>query len=267
MSKYDKSQGREALLFECKLMRAFGVPEYFITVWKYAHEFTVLKDFSNGVTLQIMYQRKSGDPSTYVGNTTFLMAVLSMLADFINVVIAAFSGDDSFIRGRNLKTDYNKLCALLFNLDSKFITCYKHTYFCSKFIVRTEDKTYFVPDPIKLITKLGRSDLVNWDHVEDYRNSVLDLVQCYGDWRLYEPLTEAFNERYACRGKHNMVYSTLYHIGQTAESFNTLYFVDPKAKLNLDPSRPVADIDYIKRNRKVRSSGSLAIDRIDEYTR
>lgn len=140
MSKYDKSQGREALLFECKLMRAFGVPQYFIDVWKYAHEYTVLKDFSNGVTLMIMYQRKSGYPSTYVGNTTFLMAVLSLLVNFAYAVIAAFSGDDSFIKGKNLKSDYNKLCALLFNLDSKLITYYyKHTYFCSKFIVRTED--------------------------------------------------------------------------------------------------------------------------------
>lgn len=39
MPKYDKSQGKEALLFECKLMKAFGVPQYYIDVWKYAHEY------------------------------------------------------------------------------------------------------------------------------------------------------------------------------------------------------------------------------------
>lgn len=152
-----------------------------------------------------MFQRKSGDPSTYVGNTTFLMAVLSLLVNFAYVVIAAFSGDDSFIMGRNLKYDYNRLCALLFNLASKFITCYKYTYFCSKFIIHLEDKTYFIPDPVKLVTKLGRSDLVNWEHVEDYRVSFVDLVQCFGDWRLYERLTAAVNETYACKfGRYNM---------------------------------------------------------------
>lgn len=205
MSKYDKS--REALLFECKLMRAFGVPQYFIDVWKYAHEYTVLKGFNNEVMLMIMYRRKSGDPSTYVGgNTTFLMAVLSMLVNFAHVVIAAFSGDDSFIKG-----NYVLCCLILIQNLLRIISI--HT-FVQSLSLDSKIKLFFVPEPVKLVTKLGRSDLVNWEeHVEDYRISFVDMVQCYGDWRLYEPLTEAINERYACKfGQYNMVYNTIYII-------------------------------------------------------
>ena len=70
-SKYDKSQGLAALLFDCKLMRYLGVPEELIALWRSAHTVTYLCDRTNKVKLRVIYQRKSGDASTFFGNTTY----------------------------------------------------------------------------------------------------------------------------------------------------------------------------------------------------
>lgn len=60
---------------------------------------SVLTDLSTGLKTSVTYQRKSGDASTFLGNTMFLMGVLAYTYDMDNVECALFAGDDSLLIG------------------------------------------------------------------------------------------------------------------------------------------------------------------------
>ncbi|UHM27517.1 MAG: RNA-dependent RNA polymerase [Sanya virga-like virus 1] len=243
ISKYDKSQGACALNFECWLLRVFGVSEYYVTLWYNAHVRTTMHDIKNGVKLKVLYQRKSGDASTFFGNTTFLMAVISVLFDVRSIDCGVFAGDDSLLIGGDIDHDRNQLCASLFNLESKFLRDFRFKYFCSKFLLFVSGKCYFVPDPVKLVTKLGRSDLVNYDHVEEYRISLCDLLQNYSDDGMYDALSAAVCERYHLVSKFNFgyVFSVIYSLVVNKSAFHSMYYQEEGDVLCDDPSRPKLD--------------------------
>nr|WPR18885.1 MAG: RNA-dependent RNA polymerase [Virgaviridae-like virus 1] len=237
MSKYDKSQGRVMLMFETKLMRYFAVDEELIQLWWVSHENTTLSDRLNKVKSFVSYQRKSGDASTFIGNTFFLMAVLACLFDMDSVKFGIFAGDDSLIvGGEEINKDLNQMCAALFNLESKFLRNYKYPYFCSKFLVPDGDGYSLIPDPVKLITKLGRSDLTNPEHVEQYRVSLQDIVKPYRNICLHEVLSLAVNERYLSSGNHSNTFSHLFAIVHDKEEFHKLFFSLPEDNMCYDPS-------------------------------
>lgn len=62
-----------------------------------------------------------------------------------------------------------------FNFESKTFSHYKYPYFCGKFfLLAVEDGVYIVPDPMKTLTKWGRRDLRNDDHVKEFYISCRD---------------------------------------------------------------------------------------------
>lgn len=54
----------------------------------------------------------------------------------------------------------------IFNFEAK--THYRTSYFCGKFILASVDGFCVVPDPVKLLMKLGRRDLRNLAQVGEY---------------------------------------------------------------------------------------------------
>lgn len=101
ISKYDKSQGEILFEFELEIYRLFGVTEEHLQQWRVAHEFTVLYDQVNRLKFDIEFQRKSGNASTYIGNTLVLMGVVATLFDLgrVKYEYGMFSGDDSLLIG------------------------------------------------------------------------------------------------------------------------------------------------------------------------
>lgn len=242
MSKFDKSQGSAALDFEIMIMRSFGVPDYLLELWYEAHHNSILVDRDNGLRVKLVYQRKSGDASTFLGNTMFLMAVLSLLFDMSTCDFAAFSGDDSILIGEGVMYDRNFLCANLFNLESKFFRNFRYKYFCSKFLLPVGGRVYFVPDVAKLLTKLGRSDLVNWEHAEEYRVSLDDLTRVYSNAAINEVFEAALRERYRCGPLQlGQVLATIRYVVSQRPLFRQMFWVVPGARLCHDPSRPKLD--------------------------
>lgn len=79
------------------------------------------------------------------------------------------------------------------------MTRYSVPYFCSKFIIVTDDWIYFVPDPVKFLTKLGRRDMSNYDHVEDYCMSRIDTMSPLFNNRIHGKLSLGVAERYKGR--------------------------------------------------------------------
>jgi len=67
---------------------------------------------------------------------------------------------------------------------------FRNYYFCSKFLISVDNKWKFVPDPLKLISKLGRKDLANRSHMLEYYTAFKDLTQVYHDARINTSLND-----------------------------------------------------------------------------
>ncbi|AVK59480.1 replicase protein [Nephila clavipes virus 4] len=245
MSKYDKSQNLLALLYEIKMLRALGFPEFLIPTWIFMHVYSKLVNRMLGLVFKIFYQRKSGDPMTYFGNTLFLMAVVasiniprfSSLIKSYNVFLL-FSGDD-FLAFCSVLIDlihFSDEVAVRFNLEAKVLK-YKTPYFCSKFLFMTPWGRWVVlPDVVKMLTKLGRRDLVNFQHVEEYRISCADVGRNLGNSLLYPFIDDCMRDRYKLN-LDSMVslYSAMFKCFSDSEEFGKLYYHDERH--NIDDQR------------------------------
>nr|WHW95142.1 RNA-dependent RNA polymerase [Vinca ringspot virus] len=197
MKKFDKSQDLKVLLLECKFLRYFKVPEEFVTLWYESHIESNVKDRLSSLKFKLQVQRRSGDGGTFIGNTIFLMSVLAYSFDMDKMEFAAFSGDDSLLVGEKKYLHCNSsIFSDLFNLDVKFFDKFEYYHFCSKFLIPVDDRWFFVPDPMKLLIRLSRCDLINWAHIEEYRISLTDSTKFYGDEQVVDILKLAVEERY-----------------------------------------------------------------------
>nr|WPV62267.1 MAG: RNA-dependent RNA polymerase [Wufeng shrew martellivirus 1] len=244
MSKYDKAQGEALLVFECLLFRALGMSAEDVQVWRNSHANSYVRDRVNGISFQTRFQRKSGDASTFFGNTMVLLAVLLACYNIDDVSLLLASGDDSvvfFNPGTLVEDDPSPIIADLFNLECKLLERYNFPYFCSKFLVITPSWIYFVPDVLKFVTKLGRLDLVNFKHVEEYRISCVDSMGMLLNDAIVNVLNACVYERY--KGE-------IYDLTKLLRVLNT-YVHDPALFASLysgygrnlcpDPSRPRLD--------------------------
>ncbi|APG77851.1 hypothetical protein [Xingshan nematode virus 1] len=233
-SKYDKSQGRIALKFELAILRLLGFPEELLATWSVMHVYTRLWSPLVKFKAEICFQRKSGDAMTFFGNTLFLMAVLAHSFD-LNREFCMFSGDDSIIFSRT-KLDSGISVANLafkFNLESKLLH-YKVPYFCSKFLIWTPEGSWkIIPDPVKLVVKLGRNDLVNWDHRDEYRVSLRDTVKAFENAYYYPFLSAAVSDRYQLYAADFTYYfSAIVSLVNNDKAFDNLYFLEEGHYLN-----------------------------------
>jgi len=240
ISKYDKSQGKLLFEIEMKIYERLGVPKLLLVYWRYMHEHSILKDYDHRFTARVNYQRKSGDAATFIGNTLVLMSVVAALFDMDDVVMGCFAGDDSLLVGCGLQHDRSDLCARVFNLESKFFNYSDSLYFCSKFLIPlTPDSFALVPDPLKLVCKLGRSDLVNPEHVSEYVTSLRDLMGVFKDARINAPLSRAISSRYVNAADLDSEFAiiALHNVIYTDQVYN-LWEVPQDEELSYDPSRP-----------------------------
>lgn len=102
ISKYDKSQGRVLLKFECEIYKLLGLSDFDIQLWINYHEKTVISDGPDGVKATSWYQRKSGDAATFFGDTVVFMGIIAALYDLDNIKLGIFAGDDSLHFGVGL---------------------------------------------------------------------------------------------------------------------------------------------------------------------
>jgi len=239
ISKYDKSQGLTALLFECEMMKYFGVDQRIIEIWKTCHQNTELRSMFTQMKMKIRYQRKSGDAMTFLGNTMFNMAVCAQSLNFENVRFSVFAGDDSVFWGHDVvRTNQVSFFESKYNLSVKILT-YSSVYFCSKFLAPVDGHWVFYPDPIKMICKLGRYDVVCSRQLEEYRCSLLDLlrgIQSVAVWRL---ISECVAERYYMRIAPHLAIAALWRILNDKKQFSKLFVLAEGANEQKDPTYKV----------------------------
>lgn len=246
-SKYDKSQGYFAAELEERLIAILGFPKHLKALWRYCHLITTLWHRSTNFKGTCIYQRKSGDAMTYFGNTLLVMSVIASMYD-LSDAYAMFSGDDSFIffpTGTEIE-DKTESFATLFNLEAKLLH-YEWPYFCSKFLIPNDNRWYAIPDLTKLLQKLGRMDLVDPIHAEQYRISTADLCKNFSNSLLNNKISNAMNDRYGTKLDYSGLLAALNAILNDAALFLSLY---------REPNTP----EYLRyRNDKNRNRPSLEI--------
>lgn len=220
-SKFDKSQGRMAFLVEREIWRILGVDEDFLQFWWETNEYSRLMDYKHGTSANVNFQRKSGAGDTLMGNTIYGSSVLSVFKPA--KIFSVFIGDDSFFLTDEDVVDMSDYCADTTNLEAKF-NSYKYPSFCSKFILNMGGYVKIVPDPLKIITKLGRSDLLNDEHVECYRVSLRDLIEPLNDANIDSVLEAAIYERYGIEIGVSAVLDALITVTSSKERFRQLYY-------------------------------------------
>jgi len=230
ISKYDKSQGELALEFELLVLKHFGLSDELLSLWRHMHTDTMLVDRAHGVKANIMYQRKSGDAFTLIGNTIFNMAACSYAYNLRSAKLLCFVGDDSLIVGGDIAGDASLIFSQALNLEVKILR-YTSTLFCSKFLVPVPGGWEFIPDPLKVVIKLGRHDIVNEKHLEEYRRSLMDLTERFAIPEVHEAISKGLKERYSGTMDSSAVMTMLYHIIRDPKEFSKLYRVpDPEPR-------------------------------------
>jgi hypothetical protein len=197
-SKFDKSQDDLTLEMNCELMKRFGVPEHIINEWEECHVSTTLVFQNFGIKVETLFQRKSGDVFTFMGNTVTAMIALAYVYDLTEVYLAVFGGDDSIIvtNKNDVISDRSHLLSTVFNLDAKIENYPYGHYFSSRFLLQLNGTWRFVPDPMKIIFKLGRSDMYCREHVEEYFVSFCDNNKLYKCSKVRDAVATASHNRY-----------------------------------------------------------------------
>ncbi|AVN99305.1 RdRp [Pistachio ampelovirus A] len=155
ISKYDKSQGALFKQVEEKILARLGVSPGVLDLW-YASEYeSCVTSADRTFSGDIGAQRRSGASNTWLGNTLINMCLQSYCTDFSDFPCICFAGDDSLIFSRSPLANVYGDIQTHFGFDMKF---YERAvpYFCSKYLVSDGSKLFFVPDPYKVLVKLGR---------------------------------------------------------------------------------------------------------------
>nr|AYU75416.1 ORF1 [Tanay virus] len=220
MSKFDKSQLLFALEFICALLKRFGVPTHIAQLYFEMMYYRVCKDPVNKVTMRLTPQMESGSAATYLGNTCFCAAVIASCLDL---------EDYSY-------TPRFEKFSQMFNLETKEFN-YVNPYFCSKFVVITERTFRFYPDPVKILIKLGRKDLKNFDHLHEFFTSMRDLVSQYDTLTDIQSISAAICERYSFPYDCTHHILNLVSVLNDFSSFKSLYFTCPHDVLDLNSNK------------------------------
>jgi hypothetical protein len=159
-SKYDKSQGLFVWVLEQLVFERLGMNHAMLAKWLGGHVECKLRAVSVGLSLHVMYQRKSGDATTALGNV--ILNVLSVTYAYAGTVVvwAVFMGDDSLVCALRVghTEDAVQVLAEVFNLGAKtYLT--DEPYFASHFVLLDEvnSDVALVPDPLKRVERWSMS--------------------------------------------------------------------------------------------------------------
>ncbi|AYW01743.1 putative replicase protein [Uxmal virus] len=224
MSKFDKSQLNFALLFLCKLFTRIGVADWIVALYYEMMYYRVCTDKYNKVTMILTPQMESGCAATYFGNTCFCAAV----------VLSCMDLDDFSYTPRLEKF------SLTFNLEVKEFN-YDNPYFCSKFMVFDEDHIKFYPDPVKILIKLGRSDIRNYTHLKEFHVSLKDLVSQYDSLLDISVISAAVRERYGFPYDCTFLIQNLISLVLDDNAFSKLFYTLPGDVLDVSAKKFVDD--------------------------
>lgn len=106
----------------------------------------------------------------------------------------------------------------------------------------TEHGVFFVPDPIKTLTKWGRRDLRK-DHLKQYYISCKDGLAPLDNVHTLDVLCEALTECYGSEGgDYEYLIRLMLAFVDTEEAFGSLFHKEKGGRYLKDPSLPDVDL-------------------------
>lgn len=246
MSKFDKSANRFHLQLQLEIYRLFGLDEWAAFLWEVSHTQTTVRDIQNGMMAHIWYQQKSGDADTYNANSDRTLCALLSELPLEKAVMVTYGGDDSLIafpRGTQFVDPCPKL-ATKWNFECKIFK-YDVPMFCGKFLLKTSSCYEFVPDPVKVLTKLGKKSIKDVQHLAEIYISLNDSNRALGNYMVVSKLSESVSDRYLYKGDSVHALCALWKHIKSFTALCTL-FRDEKDK-ELNP----AQVDWKKAQRAV----------------
>jgi len=231
ISKYDKSQSLLALLVEYKLMRTFGFSKLDCDVWFNMRHYCRFSSTATGIKFDVLYQMKSGVASTFISNTLHQMCVLFSEWHPSPDSFSLFCGDDSLLFDHQFSRDDLQLYrfSTIYNFDIKRFN-YQSLYFAGKFICYDNNRFVVVPDPIKFLFSLCRSDVPNFSMLKEIAVSYLSLFtpDCFTT-NISNIVNDGLVERYKVHVSFRHFYMSIPFI---LTNFTDFFFVDPSAKID-----------------------------------
>lgn len=194
ISKYDKSQDEFDITLQVEFFRWFGLSDYDAELLLATYRETKLISKDLKVQAELAFQQKSGGPFTWLGNTILLLVCVATVLDLRRANLVVLGGDDSIIWTNENTDGIFDAFGMLFNFDAKLEK--GSLMFCSKFVIDICNNWVLVPDPFKILVRLGRNDLRNEIHVEEYRRSLYDLTEALSDYRVVSILSRVLHAQY-----------------------------------------------------------------------
>lgn len=197
-SKFDKSQGRYLKTFEIFLYKLLGFDPDLLDLWAASEERVRVQSQVDTFSAHVNTQRRTGTSTTFLGNSIVTLTLLAMYYDLRLCKCVCFAGDDSIMFSDFPISDKSEPMVAELGMEAKFVKD-RHAYFCSKFIIFAHNLTFVVPDPVKLVVKLG-VPLVNISLIDLYERyvSFRDHTLFLGDEVICDRLALAVMDRYNC---------------------------------------------------------------------
>lgn len=223
-SKFDKSQDAFIKAYERCLYANFGFDPELLDVWMEGEYISRATTLDGQLSFTVNNQRKSGASNTWIGNSIVTLGILALYYKVDKFAALYVSGDDSLIFSDSPVINHaNDICVEL-GFETKFMTP-SISYFCSKFLVFTGNGVFFVPDPYKLLVKLGaRREEVDDKDLFEIFTSFRDLTRDFGDQRVVDELAKLVERKYDLRsGYTQLAISTIHCLRSNFSSFVKLY--------------------------------------------
>jgi len=187
-----------------------------------------------GVRVKTLYQRKSGDVFTFMGNTVTAMAVLAYTYSLDESLVGVFGGDDSLIifPEEAPLPDNTQRIAEYFNLEAKIETFPDALYFSSRYLIFAQGRWLFVPDPVKAVFRLGRNNVYCKKHAELMHVSFKDNFKYYRSQEVRTKVAKAARARWGhiwkCNSDVSLFSEFIANLVEDEENFLRLYEDEPE---------------------------------------
>ncbi|UQR78688.1 ORF1ab fusion polyprotein [Thesium chinense closterovirus 1] len=195
-SKFDKSQDIFIKEFERSIYAKLGFDSDLLDLWMQGEYNAKATSLDGKLSFSVFNQRRSGASNTWIGNSVVTLGLLSIYYRVDDLAALFVSGDDSLMYSTvPIENHADEICRET-GFETKFM-CPSVPYFCSKFVVHCGHKTYFVPDPYKLMVKLGcvRTE-VSDEKLFEFFTSFKDLTIDFHDERVLEKLSHLISAKY-----------------------------------------------------------------------
>ncbi|ADV40934.1 RdRp, partial [Carnation necrotic fleck virus] len=223
-SKFDKSQDIFVKEFEREIYSLFSFDAELLDLWMQGEYRAKATTLDGQLSFDVVNQRRSGASNTWIGNSLVTLGMLSLYYRVNDFKALFISGDDSLIYSETPITNHADAICIETGFETKFMTP-SVPYLGSKPGVCCGHKTYVVPDPYKLMVKLGsvRKEVDDSELFEVY-TSFKDLTKDFDDERVVRKLSLPLASKYGFDSVHCLpALHSIHCLNSNFKSFLKLY--------------------------------------------